>query len=194
MRVTLIALMALGAAIAGPEDVSAQSEAAATAVRPKVGLDIGVGFAVVRANASPGACGCFFMMGETAHASLTSRNNFATVADYGMTHKGYINGTSYSLTLSTFTIGERYQKRLAPRAAPFAQALFGIARSKTPYLLDNNKTSLAAIFGAGVDMRISSRFEVRLVEADYLLTEIPNGQQNSQNQLRITTGAVYRFH
>jgi hypothetical protein len=186
-------MLALGALLASARDASAQSEVAATAVRPKYGFDIGGGFATIRANASPGACGCFFMMGESAHASLIGRNHLATVADFGMTHKGNINGTDYSLTLQTYTIGERYQKSFGDRAAPFAQALFGIARSKTPYLLDNNKTSIAVIFGVGLDMKLSSRFAVRLAEADYLLNEIPNGQQNSQNQLRITTGVVYRI-
>jgi hypothetical protein len=182
----------LGAALANSGHASAQSETA-TAVRPKLAFDLGGGFATVRANAYPGNCGCFFMTGETAHASLIGRNHLATVVDFGMTHKGNINGTNYSLTLSTYTVGERYQKMFAQRVSPFAQALFGIARSKTPYLLDNNKTSLAAIFGAGVDMRISSRFQLRLVEADYLANEIPNGKQNTQNQLRITTGVIYRI-
>jgi len=185
-------MLALVPALANADRASAQSEAA-TAVRPRLAFDLGAGFATVRANASPGNCGCFFMTGENAHASLIGRRHFATVVDFGMDHKGNINGTNYSLTLTTYTVGERYQKRLGERAAPFAQALFGVARTRTPYLLDNSKTSLAVLFGAGLDLRLSSRFDLRLLEADYLANEIPNGHQNAQNQLRITTGVIYRL-
>jgi len=185
-------MLAVGAALASLDHASAQSEAA-TAVRPKPAFDLGGGFATVRANASPGECGCFFMIGETAHASLIGRNHLATVVDFSMTHKANINGTNYSLTLQTYTIGERYQKIFGHKASPFAQVLFGVARSKTPYLLDNNKTSLAALFGAGLDMKISSRLGLRVIEANYLESEIPNSKQNIQNQLRITTGFVYQL-
>jgi hypothetical protein len=185
-------MLAVGVALANPDHASAQSEAA-TAVRPKPAFDFGGGFATVRANASPGECGCFFMTGETAHASLIGRNHLATVVDFSTTHKANVNGTNYSLTLATYTVGERYQKTFAQRASPFAQVLFGVARSKTPYLLDNNKTSLAALFGAGLDMKISSRLSLRLVEANYLESEIPNSKQNIQNQLRITTGVIYQI-
>jgi hypothetical protein len=44
-----------------------------------------------------------------------------------------------------------------------------------------------------VDRRINEHWSLRIVEADYLLTTFDNGTNDHQNNLRLSTGAVYRF-
>jgi hypothetical protein len=53
--------------------------------------------------------------------------------------------------------------------------------------------AFAGNFGGGLDLRVTHRFSVRLVEANYLLTTFDNGTNNHQNNLRISAGAVIRF-
>jgi hypothetical protein len=49
--------------------------------------------------------------------------------------------------------------------------------------------------GGGVDYRVSQGFSIRPLQVDYLLTrfnELGTGTQN-QNNLRVSTGAVFHF-
>jgi hypothetical protein len=50
--------------------------------------------------------------------------------------------------------------------------------------------------GGGIDYRLSSRFSIRPAKLDYLLTrfnELNNNNRQSQNNLRVSTGIVFRF-
>jgi hypothetical protein len=44
-----------------------------------------------------------------------------------------------------------------------------------------------------VDLRVSSRFDVRPVEFLYLKTDIPNAVNNRQNQFRMSAGLIYHM-
>jgi hypothetical protein len=57
----------------------------------------------------------------------------------------------------------------------------------------NAGAAFAGCFGGGLDLRATPRFSVRLVEADDLLTTFDNGDNNHQNNLRISAGVVLRF-
>jgi peptidoglycan-associated lipoprotein len=75
--------------------------------------------------------------------------------------------------------------------------LLGAARSSgslvSGQIATNASAAFAANVGGGVDLRASKRFSVRLAEADYLVTTIDNGVNNHQNNLRISSGIVFRF-
>jgi hypothetical protein len=47
--------------------------------------------------------------------------------------------------------------------------------------------------GGGVDIRASRHFSIRPVQAEYLLTKIPDGLNDRQNNFRFGTGVVFRF-
>jgi hypothetical protein len=50
--------------------------------------------------------------------------------------------------------------------------------------------------GGGVDYRVSSRFSIRPLKVDYLLTrfnEFTTTNTQTQNNLRVSTGIVFRF-
>jgi hypothetical protein len=50
--------------------------------------------------------------------------------------------------------------------------------------------------GGGLDYRLSPHFSIRPAELDYLLTrfnEFTNTSAQSQNNLRVSTGIVFRF-
>jgi peptidoglycan-associated lipoprotein len=175
----------------------AQAQNPAPLPRPAVGFvqgfDAGVGFATVYTNASPGTCGCFFMYGVNARASVLESHHLATVLDVGITHKSNVNGNDYQLTLQTYTVGERYERGIGHGLSPFVEALAGLAHSNTNYQLDDNKTGFAALAGGGLDLKVTPKIDFRLVEADYLPNRIPNAANNWQNQLRLTAGVVFRF-
>jgi opacity protein-like surface antigen len=67
----------------------------------------------------------------------------------------------------------------------------GICGSKSP---SNN--AFALVIGGGVDINLSSKFAIRLVDADYELTRFGNnftGGNNSQSNFRFQTGVQFRF-
>jgi hypothetical protein len=49
------------------------------------------------------------------------------------------------------------------------------------------------IAGGGFDVRIARHVAIRPIEADYLLTRLPNGVNGAQNNLRLSAGLVLRI-
>jgi hypothetical protein len=47
--------------------------------------------------------------------------------------------------------------------------------------------------GGGVDLSLTRHLAFRLVQADYLLTLLPNRTNNLQNNFRFSTGIVFHF-
>jgi hypothetical protein len=57
------------------------------------------------------------------------------------------------------------------------------------------ENSFAIAVGGGLDLTIRHRLAIRVIETDYLLTRFahPDGTSASQNNVRISTGLVFRF-
>jgi hypothetical protein len=47
--------------------------------------------------------------------------------------------------------------------------------------------------GGGLDWNASRHLSVRLFQAEYLMTRLPNAVNNNQNDLRLTFGVVLHF-
>jgi outer membrane immunogenic protein len=156
-------------------------------------VEAGAGFAAVRANASPGVCGCFFMYGVNAQAAVVNHTGFGLLADYGRTSASNINGGGHDLTLSTYMGGVRYSPLMENKLSPYGQVLVGLGHTSSNYAIDADANRFAAAVGGGLNIALSSRWDLRVVEAEYLLTRIPNAANEIQNQLRLSTGLVYRF-
>jgi len=59
--------------------------------------------------------------------------------------------------------------------------------------LNNTAAGLTYEGGGGVNIHIYHRFDLRLGEADYLITQLPNGTNNQQVTLRLATGINFHF-
>jgi peptidoglycan-associated lipoprotein len=163
--------------------------------------DLAIDYSYLRSNAPPGGCTCFNLNGVSvniAYPALPGR--FALVADLTIDNIGKINTSSYSLTLSTFTVGVRYLPKLRHSPfQPFGQVMAGGAHASgslipPPNPLAQNATlSFAASIGGGLDVHLNHRFGLRLAQADYFPTTFDNGSNNHQNNLRLSAGAVIHF-
>jgi len=75
--------------------------------------------------------------------------------------------------------------------------LFGVAHTGANFLVTaNSQNAFAMTVGGGLDYRVSSHFSVRAAKVDYLLTrfnEFNTFGTQSQNNLRVSTGIVFRF-
>jgi outer membrane immunogenic protein len=113
------------------------------------------------------------------------------VADFG----GYqgsasgVNGNVY-----TYLFGPKISYHHGP-ITPFAQALFGGAHVTTgsSFDLGASENSFAVAVGGGLDWNATSHIGIRLVQAEYLMTQFTDGINNRQNNARISTGVVFRF-
>lgn len=87
--------------------------------------------------------------------------------------------------------------KAAKRFSPFVHALFGAATSGTKIDLSSfpgasdlsvSKTGFSMIFGGGLDIKVTKRFSIRAIQADYHRTFIGG---NNQNNVRLGFGIVF---
>lgn len=93
--------------------------------------------------------------------------------------------------------GLQFKARNEKRLTPFAHALIGVGvfrgfsavllPSSNTYFFDDAK-SLTMAFGGGLDLRVSKRVALRLVQADYNPTFFGRGHQNN---FRLSFGVVF---
>jgi hypothetical protein len=138
--------------------------------------------------------------GSATFAWPLGPGQFALAGDVTIAHAGTVSSSGDNLTLSIFTAGVRYLPPLRHSSLqPFGQVLLGLAHSSGTLVQGSNPgaanagAAFAGNFGGGLDLRVTPRFSVRLVEAGYLLTTFDNGSNNHQNNLRISAGVVIHF-
>jgi outer membrane immunogenic protein len=157
-------------------------------------IDLSAGYTYLHANAPPGGCGCFSMNGGSASAAFGLTPSLSVAADLGVTHAGNILNSTETLTLATYLFGPRYTQRThVGRVLPYGQVLLGGTHSASNFVFNSGGNGFSMLAGGGVDVPFKKHFAWRAVQMDYLLTRIPNGSSNSQNNFRVTTGLVYRF-
>ncbi len=160
---------------------------------PAPTLDLGVGFTTVHANAGPTDCGCFFMYGGSAEVAANDPSGFSFLFNFGETETSNINSGSHDLRLTTYLAGGRYSYRSKRKWTPYGQVLVGAGHSSTNFAIDRSTSTIAFATGGGLDYHLSSLFSIRVAQAEYLLTHVPNGANNEQNQIRLTTGLVFHL-
>lgn len=160
-------------------------------------IDASVSYSYLRAYPGTSGFGGFNLNGGSASASYNYRDWLSGVADFGGYHVGSANGVNVDNHVLTYLFGPRFTYHKARRISPFGQVLFGAARTGSGvFATSNSHTAFATAFGAGVDWNVRDRFSIRPVQFDYLLThfpEIANGNNQTQNNLRVSTGIVFHF-
>jgi len=88
------------------------------------------------------------------------------------------------------------QVSLPTKVSPFAHALIGVAKESQDAFLRGGfnslgaDTSLATAVGAGIDVSLAPFVSVRLIQFDYLRTQLHGA---TQNQPRASAGIVFHF-
>jgi hypothetical protein len=101
-----------------------------------------------------------------------------------------VSGSQFGadLKLHSFLMGPRLTFRTR-RGNIFVHTLVGGALLKASAAgVEDQSSGLATAMGGGVDVRLKRRISFR-VQTDYLMTEIA---QKTQNNIRFSTGLVYR--
>src|SRR6266852_5766072 len=160
-------------------------------------IDVFAGYSYVRANPATSGADSFSLNGGSASIAYNFNGWLSGVADLGGYHNTNILGSGVDGTLSTYLFGPRVSYRRFSRVTPFGEVLFGVAHTGANFLnTTNSQNAFAMTVGGGLDYRVSSHFSVRAAKVDYLLTrfnELNTTNTQSQNNLRVSTGIVFRF-
>lgn len=141
-----------------------------------------VGYDYLRVNASGTS---FNFNGGSGQFAYNANNWLGIVGDLG----GYYTSNGFTGGILSYLFGPRINLRGHGKVTPFAQVLFGGARS-----IDNSPlNAFAMAAGGGVDCKLSQHFAIRPVQAEYLLTKFTDGASNRQNNFRYSAGIVLRF-
>jgi outer membrane immunogenic protein len=197
IKVTFFLLSVMAALLGAQLAANAQP----TAPRPQPRADLALDYTYMRSNAPPGGCGCFNLNGGSATFGWRiGQSHVALVGDVSVAEAGKISSNGYGLTLSAFTAGARYQFSLGHSPLhPFGQILAGVAHGSGSLVdgqnpsVSNSGGTFAGSAGGGADLSLTHRLSIRLVEADYLATTFNNGDNDHQNNLRLSSGVVFHF-
>lgn len=139
--------------------------------------------------------GAFNLNGGIASFCYNVTDRFSAVGEFNATRfSGLPNGVSSNMY--TYLFGPRFSMRKSSRWTPFVHTLLGVGRvTASAGGVNAAENALALAAGGGLDLRFHSRFSLRLVQADYLLTRFNGvaGNSETQNDLRISAGIVFRF-
>lgn len=163
----------------------------ASAQRPH-SVDLGVSYLWEHANAPPRGCGCFSMQGGLAFGEVHVTPHLAAAFEFSGAHASNILNSTEELTVMTWLAGVRYTVNPRARWRVFGEAMAGGARSSSNFAYANDAFGGAMATGGGLEAG-SGRVRVRVVDVDYLYTHLPNGTNNSQNLVRVSTGVVWRL-
>jgi opacity protein-like surface antigen len=157
-------------------------------------IEVGGGFTSIHANAGPGVCGCFFMNGFDAQAGVYGSSRISALIDVGRTKRSNVNGFGHNIMLATYMTGGKYTLNRGGRFSPYGEALVGFGASESNFPIDQKTVNFAFAGGGGLNLKLTQHLDFRVAEAQYLVTHIPNGVNDRQNQLRLTSGISYHFH
>jgi hypothetical protein len=118
-------------------------------------------------------------------------------------------GAPYNLNLHQVTIvaGPRYTWMLSDAATPHRVSMYGQVLVGAVHAFDGvfphanggastistTATSVAVQAGGGLNMRLTQNLGLRLLEADYVMTRLPNNANNYQGDIRFSNGITFHF-
>jgi Outer membrane protein beta-barrel domain len=128
----------------------------------------------------------FDMNGVTVSAQENLNSWFGGVLDFS-THFGKENGLKTNA--QTISYGPVFSYRKAKVIVPFAHTMVGVERGGTNYLnISQPEERLAVLAGGGLDVKVSPRIALRLIQFDYVYSGFSNTRQDN---LRFSAGVVF---
>jgi outer membrane immunogenic protein len=161
------------------------------------GGDAGLTYHWVRTN-TLGSCGCFSLNGVGVSASWRFMPLLAVVGEASVDHTA-AGPSGSSLTLTTYMVGARRifplrSSEEGPGLRTFGEVMVGLGHAGGGVAGPGDATNaFIGRMGGGLDLPLSPRFTLRVVQVDYLYTAFGNGDNNHQNNLLFGAGLVYQW-
>jgi len=196
-------VLLVGACILASSTAWAQ-QAQNAAKQTPVSIDLAVTYTPERAQTMPNQC-CFWMQGGGVDASVTFWKGLGIAASLTGDHAANIT-SGVDVNKISYMAGPRYTYAArgtnhsgaasTPHYQIFAQGLFGgVHGFSGVYPAGSSTTSSANAFalqaGGGFNYYLTKHWGLRLFEADYVRTALPNNAANIQNDLHLGFGVAY---
>ncbi|SEC64903.1 hypothetical protein [Terriglobus roseus] len=158
-------------------------------------IPVALRFVATEANAPPGSCGCFWLKGGAIDAALPLHRRLLAEVELAASTVDRVPATTRGLSEITLLAGPRYTVPLH-HATASAHALFGAVRGfDADFVLRANRadtsTNFAMAFGGALELPLSRSFSLRVAEVDFIQTNLPNGANNRQRNIRMGAGIVF---
>jgi hypothetical protein len=140
----------------------------------------------------------FWMQGGSIQVEGQFWRGLGMEADISGFHEQNASNTGVGLDMVTATFGPRYCWSPAHhRYSFFGHALLGEANGFNSIFpgagaASASANSLALQLGGGLDLPVKHRLLLRVFEADWLRTQLPNADTDVQNSIRLAAGLVIR--
>ena len=170
------------------------AEAQSAPSTPATTIPVAVRFVATQAHETGGGAS-FFLTGGAADAAVPIVSRLAAAVDVAGTTTTRVPGTTRGLSTITLLAGPRFTQPMR-HISVSAQALFGAARGfDADFIVGANHADTATAFafavGGFVDVPLTHTLALRAVQVDYLQTQLPNGADNRQGDLRVSAGVVF---
>lgn len=161
--------------------------------------DLAITYTTERATVTPNNNNPFWLRGGSADAAFTFFHGLGAVLNFTGEHASNI-APAVNLGKIAFMAGPRYTVRAGSKHENrvFIESLFGgVHAFDSVFPLSTGVASSANSFslqvGGGYDVDISKGFAIRVFEADYVRTSLPNGGNDVQNHLHLAFGVSYHI-
>lgn len=163
---------------------------------------IAVTYNAERAKTVSSGCNCFWIPGAGIDANWRIWNGVGIAAQVNGGHASNI-APDVGIKKVNFLFGPRYTWQPSRRKRGYRPSIFGeflaggVHAYGTVIPTSTGTTSSATSFGfqtgGGANLWLTRHFGLRVIELDYVYSEIPNAGDSTQNDFRIATGVVWRL-
>ena len=194
VRALLVGVLTLGSPLAW-----AQAPPAAQQGFGLSAADLALTFTTERNHVTPSTSGGFWLHGGSLDGGMVFFHGLGAAANMTIERAGGI-APGVSLSKVSIMAGPRYTLRLGAKHENrlFIESLFGGAFAlnsvfPTSTGITTNADSFSLQIGGGWDLAIAKNVAIRVLEADYVRTDLPNNGTNTQDYLRLAFGVSYHF-
>jgi Outer membrane protein beta-barrel domain len=163
-------------------------------------VDAAVTFSLEHAQVATAGSPDFWLKGGSADAAVNVYHEVGLAVNVTGEHASNIDSNNANLSKIAIMAGPRYtcSLRALHRTRLFVEGLFGgVHAFDSVFPASMGTTSSAGGFsmqlGGGVNIPLTKGFSVRALEVDYVHTNLPNNEDDSQNDFRLAFGAAYHF-
>jgi peptidoglycan-associated lipoprotein len=200
MRTTSLAIALLTGIVAlGGTMSRAQDKTPSPSPSQGASTDLAATYSTEQGQVTPSGAGSFWFQGGSLDGAITFYRGFGFAANLTGEHASRI-APGVGLNEIDFLVGPRYTLRMGSKSKHesrvFGEALLGGARGMSSVFpkatgLDTHASSFAYQVGGGLDIAITKHIAIRVVEADYVRSYLPNNGADTQGRLRLGFGVTY---
>jgi peptidoglycan-associated lipoprotein len=165
-------------------------------------VQVSADYLYLGSNRAPGATDWFAADGGRADVSVGDWRHLSFVGEFAGAHTSNLTSSGTGQTLFTALAGPRRSIILGRgerrKISAFAQALLGDVHASDGLFpsgpkIESSADSFALSTGGGLEAGLNHGISLRLIQADYLYTHLPNHYDSYESSFRIGAGVAFRL-